>query len=129
MNSVGITSLRSVFPSSAGHHRKQSKSLSCVRRTAFFALCHSLRKRAFDVVSQHEKSAVLWTALCFCVVIRLGFEPKTHSLEGCCSIQLSYRTDPYCFRVSAGLIPKVGANIAGFVEKCKMFRKRLFGRC
>ena len=27
-------------------------------------------------------------------VIRLGFEPKTHSLEGCCSIQLSYRTDP-----------------------------------
>ena len=28
-------------------------------------------------------------------VIRLGFEPKTHSLEGCCSIQLSYRTSPY----------------------------------
>ena len=27
-------------------------------------------------------------------VIRLGFEPKTHSLEGCCSIQLSYRTNP-----------------------------------
>ena len=25
-------------------------------------------------------------------VIRLGFEPKTHSLEGCCSIQLSYPT-------------------------------------
>ena len=25
-------------------------------------------------------------------VIELGFEPKTHSLEGCCSIQLSYRT-------------------------------------
>ena len=31
-------------------------------------------------------------------VIRLGFEPKTHSLEGCCSIQLSYRTEPYFFR-------------------------------
>ena len=26
-------------------------------------------------------------------VIELGFEPKTHSLEGCCSIQLSYRTE------------------------------------
>ena len=26
------------------------------------------------------------------IVIRLGFEPKTHSLEGCCSIQLSYQT-------------------------------------
>jgi hypothetical protein len=25
-------------------------------------------------------------------VIREGFEPSTHSLEGCCSIQLSYRT-------------------------------------
>ena len=26
------------------------------------------------------------------LVIRAGFEPTTHSLEGCCSIQLSYRT-------------------------------------
>ena len=26
-------------------------------------------------------------------MIPLGFEPKTHSLEGCCSIQLSYGTD------------------------------------
>ena len=25
-------------------------------------------------------------------VNRLGFEPKTYSLEGCCSIQLSYRS-------------------------------------
>ena len=25
------------------------------------------------------------------MVTRLGFEPKTHSLEGCCSIQLSYQ--------------------------------------
>ena len=28
----------------------------------------------------------------FGFVIPLGFEPKTHSLEGCCSIQLSYGT-------------------------------------
>ena len=27
------------------------------------------------------------------LVIRLGLEPKTHSLEGCCSIQLSYQTN------------------------------------
>ncbi len=26
------------------------------------------------------------------LVIRPGFEPGTHSLEGCCSIQLSYQT-------------------------------------
>ena len=33
-------------------------------------------------------------ALCITkIVIRSGFEPETHSLEGCCSIQLSYQTD------------------------------------
>ena len=26
------------------------------------------------------------------MVIPRGFEPRTHSLEGCCSIQLSYGT-------------------------------------
>ncbi len=29
-------------------------------------------------------------------VIRMGFEPMTHSLEGCCSIQLSYPTILVC---------------------------------
>ena len=28
------------------------------------------------------------------LVISAGFEPTTHSLEGCCSIQLSYETIP-----------------------------------
>lgn len=28
------------------------------------------------------------------MVIEEGFEPSTHSLEGCCSIQLSYGTIP-----------------------------------
>ena len=39
-----------------------------------------------------------------CFVIPSGFEPETHSLEGCCSIQLSYGTpfftkwmQRYCF--------------------------------
>ena len=41
-------------------------------------------------------------------VIRLGFEPKTHSLEGCCSIQLSYRTGlvSRSGRLSCGLLPE-----------------------
>jgi hypothetical protein len=30
------------------------------------------------------------------IVIWLGFEPRTHSLEGCCSIQLSYQTFSTC---------------------------------
>ena len=29
----------------------------------------------------------------FGFVTSLGFEPKTHSLEGCCSIQLSYEAN------------------------------------
>ena len=32
-------------------------------------------------------------------VIPLGFEPKTHSLEGCCSIQLSYGTEGANIRI------------------------------
>ncbi|MBQ2165080.1 MAG: hypothetical protein II445_11305, partial [Muribaculaceae bacterium] len=28
-------------------------------------------------------------------VNRLGFEPRTHSFEGCCSIQLSYRSQSF----------------------------------
>ena len=40
-----------------------------------------------------NKRPLHWRPLVFFkCVIRLGFEPKTHSLEGCCSIQLSYRT-------------------------------------
>ena len=31
-------------------------------------------------------------AVCSALVIPAGFEPTTHSLEGCCSIQLSYET-------------------------------------
>lgn len=32
------------------------------------------------------------------LVTRIGFEPMTHSLEGCCSIQLSYRASYYAAR-------------------------------
>ena len=47
-----------------------------------------------STVEFHTKKA-LNVVECFCFgVIRTGFEPVTHSLEGCCSIQLSYRTSP-----------------------------------
>ena len=71
-------------------------------------------------------------------VIRLGFEPKTHSLEGCCSIQLSYRTGPLSSglrtrpleRLSVMLIPKVAANIVFFFEFSKFsFRPRDILHC
>lgn len=40
-------------------------------------ICYRIDKQTFSI---------------FFSVIRLGLKPRTHSLEGCCSIQLSYRT-------------------------------------
>ena len=54
------------------------------------------------------------------VVIRLGFEPKTHSLEGCCSIQLSYRTDPYVALLVLPWESKADAKITLFLQKHKI---------
>ena len=61
----------------------------------FFVIQLLLRKLAFDATPYHKKSHNLRLRDLLCFVIRLGFEPKTHSLEGCCSIQLSYRTRPF----------------------------------
>ena len=43
-----------------------------------------------------QKNSQLLLAGSFLFVIRMGFEPMTHSLEGCCSIQLSYPTILNC---------------------------------
>ena len=51
-------------------------------------------------------------------VIRLGFEPKTHSLEGCCSIQLSYRTDPYVLLTCSGTDVKSGHKDSDYFWIC-----------
>ena len=60
-------------------------------------------------------------------VIRLGFEPKTHSLEGCCSIQLSYRTDPYLLLIDSGTGIKSGCKDSDYFWICnKMFWFGLF---
>ena len=49
---------------------------------------------------RNEKSHLIrWLRSDFSV-IRLGFEPKTHILEGCCSIQLSYRTIIFYLKLS-----------------------------
>ena len=47
-------------------------------------------------------------------VIQAGFEPTTHSLEGCCSIQLSYWTRNRFFFASAKLV--FFLNIAKFIS-------------
>ncbi len=52
------------------------------------------RKRGcWNVVVENKKARLLILSnLAFVKVIPAGFEPTTHSLEGCCSIQLSYET-------------------------------------
>ncbi len=42
-------------------------------------------------------------------VIPAGFEPTTHSLEGCCSIQLSYET-----KNKEKQLQKCGAKVVHF---------------
>ncbi len=49
-----------------------------------FIICPSI------IIKKNSKAQKV--RYCFFEVIRLRFELKTHSLEGCCSIQLSYRT-------------------------------------
>ena len=49
-------------------------------------------------------------------VIPRGFEPRTHSLEGCCSIQLSYGTVP---RFS--YVAERTANIRIYPERAGMW--------
>ena len=45
----------------------------------------SFRPQTYDPIAQGSCRSVTR-------VIQAGFEPTTHSLEGCCSIQLSYWT-------------------------------------
>ena len=75
----------------------RSKSSSCACRTVFSRAYSPYESKLSTAYIHTKKSAQLTLSAFALVVIRLGFEPKTHSLEGCCSIQLSYRTDPYFF--------------------------------
>ena len=91
---AGIKPLRGFFPTSAGHHQNWSKSAFCLRRIRFFWYSSAYESELSTLrISKKSHNQRLRDLLRF--VIRLGFEPKTHSLEGCCSIQLSYRTRPF----------------------------------
>ena len=70
-------------------------------RASFLSPCSRWYKRAYPNGSMKTKKPEIQGFRVFCFVIPLGFEPKTHSLEGCCSIQLSY-----------GTIVKAGAKLA-----------------
>ena len=75
------------------HGRSYMSIAECARLRLPFSC------RAFQSLSKlrscplrYEKRLTRVRRILLFYVIRLGFEPKTHSLEGCCSIQLSYRT-------------------------------------
>ena len=72
------------------------------------------------------------------LVIRSGFEPETHSLEGCCSIQLSYQTPRVCHalvrftrqitRAGTAICAykgNLGAKVLLFFDLCKSKSKKL----
>ena len=75
---------RAIIDDEANRHSAGAEAVFC--GTA------SLTKASFRRVAVSQKSHNLRLRDLLLFVIRLGFEPKTHSLEGCCSIQLSYRT-------------------------------------
>ena len=55
--------------------------------------CKSTKKTETPHEPQRQQNKLL--NITTFLVIRSGFEPETHSLEGCCSIQLSYQTKPF----------------------------------
>ena len=68
-----------------------------LRLIRFFLVVPAYKSKLLTQSLQTKNASLLAMHFADFQVIRLGFEPKTHSLEGCCSIQLSYRTDPYFF--------------------------------
>ena len=71
-------------------------------------------------------------------MIRSGFEPETHSLEGCCSIQLSYQTlravartmcfvhkNTYVGTQNSAYKGNLSAKVLLFFELCKFFCENL----
>ena len=69
----------------------RSLSLSVVVSKSITSYANKLRFNNLSLILfslERKKGSLLKLPF----VIRLGFEPKTHSLEGCCSIQLSYQT-------------------------------------
>ena len=85
-------SLYCVFPleSSAKRNKK------AVRCTAVFVLLTHCFVQARQCVLKTKATRRVAFLLRSALVIPAGFEPTTRSLEGCCSIQLSYGTKPLC---------------------------------
>ena len=61
-------------------------------------------------ILKNVKECVHLPVIIFCV-IPSGFEPETHSLEGCCSIQLSYGTKPLSLEEEVAIVLDVRLKV------------------
>ena len=115
-NQVGMVLVRRTAHSlPLRHGRSYMNNAECARLRLSFPVPYlTVPEHAPALSVPVRKTPDHWSgAFCFAYVIRLGFEPKTHSLEGCCSIQLSYRTGLYLCSIAMGA--KVGAKIVFFI--------------
>ena len=89
-------SLYCVFPLESSAELNKKAVLS----TAVFVISATFCEQVPTVADTTKATLPSGFLVGFALVIPAGFEPTTHSLEGCCSIQLSYGTRPV-FRVRA----------------------------
>ncbi len=82
-----------LFHDPCGSILKKQKPFSLARKLVFF---HALAFENKFSNRRMKKARHIRDRLFLLSVIRAGFEPTTRSLEGCCSIQLSYRTKSGC---------------------------------
>ena len=126
-----IASLRSSFPWSP-RHREHKHCLKCdwlryarlsLRRlgnnkTRWLCCAHcknkerwlSIKLEVTSLLFLDSTSNTLFVIALALLVIPAGFEPTTHSLEGCCSIQLSYGTIDIAYLTVAKCSAKVIKN-------------------
>ena len=115
----GICFLRAHIPDLRGPSSTKSNAASCWGRCRFLSPAVAYESKLSTLRQKTKKRTTLLCALLL-VVIRLGFEPKTHSLEGCCSIQLSYRTDPCSFEGLWKYKSERGCKGNAFFRICNM---------
>ena len=89
--SIGIPSLTRRHPFPCGGPIREHRMDAMWLKATMSFVTEGARSSELDapLLRQTPRSATVASIL---FVIPLGFEPKTHSLEGCCSIQLSYGT-------------------------------------
>ena len=75
------------------YYNHENNQVRTPRVNSFFSLIPELAR----YTEGHKKGDFINNDKIPALVIQTGFEPVTHSLEGCCSIQLSYWTNIYAF--------------------------------